>query len=356
MHDHLQKLDDYISEIKKILSAISAKDISTPTISSMQLLNKWLDQIKALFTEMAKTAKSPESTPEARADAQVATEQTPDNNKTVRQEMTAMAGGNGQGVAGGIDLGTDKEKMEEEEEDDEDSLFLKEGTLPLRQIIRQTISKLYESNKSLDFSKLYEELGLTEPPQVGAPPQQPERADTGGELAKQAIFPQINNIIQKQYTMLKTNEAQRQAFTKQLMKALEYGVNKLQVDFNVKMAGGGTAMQTDIGDKNDEDVFYSSVDIPGIDPTGKSFALTVYSTVFPKIKTALNGEDHLFGLTDPSDRRSFVKTIVDMTRELLSSLEEQMSQAGKPPAPAPSQAVAPLAPAKTNSNSNFLMP
>ncbi len=355
MNEPTQKVDIAISEIKKILKVISSKDVSTNTTSALQLIESWLNHIQKYVTTIAKSIKSPESTDLARASAlQQVPEQNPQKPGQV-QEMTAMAASSAIGAAGGIDLGSDKVKVEEEEEDvEEDSVYLKEGTLPLRQIIREALSKMYNSDKK-DLTQLFEELGMGEPPQVGAAPQQPEKVDTGKSLANE-LFPQVSSIVEKQYNLLKTSDAQRQAYTQQLLKALEIGFSKLEVQFNVAMAGGGSSIKTKTGDKSEEDSFNSAIDIPGIDPTGKSFAIQTYKAVFPKISTALNGEPPQFGLTDQSDRQSFVQTIVSKVQELCTSLEQHMSQANKPPAPAPSQAVQSQPPAKTNANSNFLMP
>lgn len=344
MHRYIESIQVAMEEIKKALDTMSTKDISTTGVSARQIVDKGLNHILKVVGALSREIKSPESSDLARAEAERASQKTPEKPQ-VQQEMTSMGGGDAAGVSGGIDLGSDEEKLEEEDE-----AYLKEGTLPLRKVIRNAILNLYQNSEHVDFVKLLEQFGQNTPSTEQAP-----KADTGGELAK-TLFPQVKTVVQKQYTMLKTNDAQRQAFTKQLMKALEVGVNKLQVDFDVAMAGGGASMQTDIGDKNEEDSFNAAIDIPGIDPTGKGFALTVYKAIFPKIQTALNGEPPQFGLTDTSDRRSFVKTIVDMTRELLSSLEKHMAQAGKPPAPPPTQAVAAQPPAKTNANSDFMLP
>lgn len=341
MHRYIESIQVAINEIRKALDTMAPTDVSSTGISARQIVDKGLNHIVKVVGALSREIKSPESSDLARAAAKQGSQQSPEKPQ-VQQEMTSMGGGDAAGVGGGIDLGSDEENLEEEDE-----CYLKEGTLPLRIVIREAIQNLYKDSEHVDFAKLLEQFGTSAP--------EAQQANTGGELAK-TVFPQVDNLIQKQYTMLKTNEAQRQAFTKQLMKALEVGVNKLQVDFDVRAAGGGMDIQTDLGDKNDEDAFFAAIDIPGIDPTGKGFALTVYNAIFPIIKSALNGEPPQFGLTDPSDRRSFVKTIVDMARELLSSLEKHMVQAGKPPAPAPAQAVAPQPPAKTNANSQFMLP
>lgn len=342
MHRYIESIKVAMEEIRKALDTLSPKDISSIGISARQVIDKGLNHISKVVEALSREIKSPESSDLARAEAKLTSEKNPQTPQ-MQQEMTSMGGGDAAGVSGGIDLTSDEENLEEDE------MYLKEGTLPLRKIIREAIINLYKNTNSIEFTELIEQFGLE------APNTERQASNTGSELAK-TVFPQVKTIVQKQYAMLKTKEEQRQAFTKQLIKALEKGINDLQTDFEVSMAGGGTPMQTDIGDKSKKEEFYSAIDIPGIDPTGKGFAITVYGAIFPKIETALNGEPPQFGLTDPSDRRSFVKTIIDMTRELLSSLEKTMSQEGKPPAPPPMQAVAPKPPAKTNANSNFMLP
>lgn len=343
MHRYVESIKVAMEEIRKALDTLSTKDISSTGISARQVIDKGLNHITKVVEALSREIKSPESSDLARAAAEQPDKKMPQMPQ-MQQEMTSMGGGNGSGVSGGIDLTSDEENLEEDE------TYLKEGTLPLRKVIREAISELHKNTTSIDFMRLIEQLGMDEP----AAPTQPQES-TGAALAG-TIFPQLNTLIQKQYTMLKTNDAQRSAFKQQLMKAIEEGVKRLQVAFEVKKAGGGAGVQTDIGDKKDEEAFYAAINIPGIEETGKGFALTLYNTIEPKLKNALNGEDAQFGLTDPIDRRAFVKTIVDMTRELLASLEQHMVNSAKPPAPAPAQAVAPKPPAKTNAGSDFMLP
>lgn len=345
MNEYLNKIDDYIQEVKKLLSLLTVNDTSS---SSLKLVEAWLMQIKRLFMEFAKTAKSPESTPEARAQAEAAKLQTPQN-KAVTQEMTSMAGGDAAGVAGGLDLGTDKE-LDEENEEDEDSLFIKEGTLPLRKIIRSAIHKLYENTKSIDFTTLFEEFSFDEPPQVGEPVQQ-KKVDTGTGLAD-AVFKSIASNIEDQFNLLKTSEAQRQSFTQHLVRALQVGMSQLQAEFSANRlaASGEGKIETKTADKSKQDQFARDVQIPGLDETGKGFAFKTYKEIFTKISTALNGDESVSGLNDLSDRESFMKVIIERTQQLCKSLEEHMKPA------APNAAPAPEIQKKTNANSNFLLP
>jgi len=354
MEKYLNKLDSYISEIKKILSIISVNDVNTNTISGVKLIESWLDkQIKGLVKELCQNIKSPESMPEVRADNQEAIDNKQNINKPIQQEMSSMAASGINGVSGGIDLGTDEEELKTEEdeiENQEDSLFLKEGTLYLRKIIRNTIQDLYKNKNKINLETLLEEISSS-----NISSNTDKKIDTGMSLANE-LFPQISSIVEKQYSLLKTNEAQRQAYVEQLLKALEIGFQDLQTKYSLSIAGGNNNIQTKLGDKNDQETFNTLVDIPNIDPTGKSFAIQSYKAVFPKISIALNGEPPQFGLTDENDRKSFIQTIITKVKEICESLEHHMSQQNKPLTPPPSELLSSQPSAKTNADSNFLMP
>lgn len=356
MNEHAQKVDIAISEIKKILKVISSKDVSTNTTSALQLIESWLMHIQKYVVGMSKAIKSPESTDLARASAlQQEPEQNPQKQGQV-QEMSSMAASSAAGASGGIDLGSDKVKVEEEDEEvEEDSLYLKEGTLPIRQIIREALKKMYNSDNKSDLTQLFEELGMGEPPQVGEQAPTAQKMDTGTGLAEN-VFKQIAGNIEDQYNLLKTSEAQRQSFTKHLERALQVGMSQLQVEFAANrnnISGDNGRVETKTGDKSKQDQFARDVQIPGLDETGKGFAFKTYKDIFPKISTALNGDESVTGLNDPSDRESFIKVIINKVQQLCNSLEEHM----KPQEPAGNiEQQLQSAPGKTNANSNFLMP
>lgn len=255
------------------------------------------------------------------------------------EETTAMASGAVQGTAKGDNF--------------KDSLDMRNtNESKFRKYIKTLLEELYIQDKKLLFELAENPMDFM-PAQNGGdnlmtmPQEQPQQNQSAGSTGIEhldELFNNIRPIIEKSYLRLKSSKEQRVSYAIHLKKAIEDQLNMLEMNVTAETAATSTAnvasnsgpTQININQKlnspelpakDDEEARIRNFSVPGLNETGRNFALKTFDDIDEQIEKAFR----LIGKEDKEDRNNFKTYLLKNIVLLFEQLEDGLgnpAQAG----------------------------
>lgn len=240
----------------------------------------------------------------------------------------------------------DKIDMRNVKESNDVTKFRKYIRTLLEQVYQQDKSILFEfdSNK-MDFQPSMGGDNLIQNPAedlMQSDAQDESLGSTGIEHLDE-LFNNIRPIIEKTYLRLKSSKDQRMSYAVHLKKAIQDQLDMLEMNVTAEVAATNVAnadsnsspVKTNVNSKlnsaelpakDDEEARLRKFSVPGLNETGRNFALKTFDDIDEQIEKSFR----LIGKEDKEDRENFKTYLLKNVVLLFKQLEEGMSSNNMP--------------------------